>query len=142
MFEISANNHRARFDGAPPATDHRIRHWAMRSLMAIGFAAHAMVAGAVVPTPVVTGPIPGDVPGTSPAHNWPFFATHIVMSDYGYVEQEFFLRGHRHALQLTDGWGAQQHDDRGRREYRPSVQDASPGATPNRSGQVQRHRDR
>ena len=93
MFEISANNHRARFDGAPPATDHRIRHWAMRSLMAIGFAAHAMVAGAVVPTPVVTGPIPGDVPGTSPAHNWPFFATHIVMSDYGYVEQEFFFEG-------------------------------------------------
>ncbi|MET0441178.1 MAG: alpha/beta hydrolase domain-containing protein [Casimicrobiaceae bacterium] len=61
--------------------------------MAIGFAAHAMVAGAVVPTPVVTGPIPGDVPGTSPAHNLQFFATHIVMSDYGYVEQEFFYEG-------------------------------------------------
>jgi len=93
MSEVSANKRRARSDGAPPADAQRISHWAMRWLTAIGFAVQAMVAAAVVPTPVVTGPIPGDVPGTSAAHNWPFFATHIVMSDYGYVEQEFFFEG-------------------------------------------------
>jgi hypothetical protein len=66
---------------------------AMRCVVALSLAACAMVAGAVVPTPLVTGPIPGDVPGTSAARNWPFFATHIVMADYGYVEQEFFFEG-------------------------------------------------
>jgi hypothetical protein len=66
---------------------------AMRCVIALSLAACAMVAGAVVPTPLVTGPIPGDVPGTSAARNWPFFATHIVMADYGYVEQEFFFEG-------------------------------------------------
>jgi hypothetical protein len=65
----------------------------MRCLTAIAFAAYTVAASAVVPTPVVTGPIPGDVPGSSSAHNWPFFATHIVMADYGYVEEEFFFEG-------------------------------------------------
>ena len=52
----------------------------------------AAVARAVVPIPTVTGPIPGDTPG-SPGHNYPFFSTDIVLSDYGYVEEEFFFQG-------------------------------------------------
>ena len=48
-----------------PAADHRIRHWAMHCLMAIGFAAHAMVAGAVVPSGRHRADT-GDIPGTSP----------------------------------------------------------------------------
>ncbi len=70
-----------------------IRRAATRWLMAVGLAGFALVGGAVVPTPTVTGPLAGDVPGTAPGHNYPFFATHIVMSDYGYVEQEFYMDG-------------------------------------------------
>jgi hypothetical protein len=51
-----------------------------------------LVAQAVVPTPTVTGPIPSDPPGSA-SRNYPFFATDIVLSDYGYVEQEFFFDG-------------------------------------------------
>jgi hypothetical protein len=91
MSEVFANDRHVRRDGA--AAKPWTRHATMRFLLAIGWAACAMAAGAVVPTPVVTGPIPSDVPGTSAARNWPFFATHIVMSDYGYVEQEFFFEG-------------------------------------------------
>jgi Alpha/beta hydrolase domain len=50
------------------------------------------VASAVVPTPLVTGPIPSDVPGTT-GHNYPFFATDIVLKNFGYVEEEFFYNG-------------------------------------------------
>src|SRR3954471_8447990 len=70
-----------------------VQHPAARWLFAVGLAAWALVAGAVVPTPTITGPLPGDVPGTVPGHNYPFFSTHIVLSDYGYVEQEFFMDG-------------------------------------------------
>ena len=70
-----------------------IRNVTARWLVAIGIATYALVAGAVVPTPTVTGPLAGDVPGTAPGHNYPFFATHIVLSDYGYVEQEFYMDG-------------------------------------------------
>ena len=70
-----------------------IHRAATRWLVAVGLAAFALVVGAVVPTPTVTGPLAGDVPGTAPGHNYPFFATHIVMSDYGYVEQEFYMDG-------------------------------------------------
>jgi hypothetical protein len=49
------------------------------------------VANADVPTPVVTK-IPSDKPGT-PARNYPFFSTDIVLANYGYVEEEFFFDG-------------------------------------------------
>jgi len=70
-----------------------IHRAATRWLMAVGLAGFALVVGAVVPTPTITGPLAGDVPGTVPGHNYPFFATHIVMADYGYVEQEFYMDG-------------------------------------------------
>ena len=49
-------------------------------------------ADAVVPIPSVIGPLPSDVPG-SPDRNYPFFATDMVLSDFGYVEEEFFYDG-------------------------------------------------
>jgi hypothetical protein len=50
------------------------------------------IAQAVVPTPTVTGPIPSDTPG-SPDHNYTFWATDIVLRNYGFVEEEFFFDG-------------------------------------------------
>jgi Alpha/beta hydrolase domain len=55
-------------------------------------AVFAIACHAVVPTPTVMGPLPGDVPGSAD-RNYPFFATDIVLSDYGYTEQEFFFDG-------------------------------------------------
>ena len=44
-----------------------------------------------VPIPEVTA-VPGDPPGSAD-RNYPFFATDIVLTNYGYVEQEFFYEG-------------------------------------------------
>ena len=62
--------------------------------LALGCAviATASIAGAVVPTPTVSGPLASDPPGT-PGRNYPFFATDMVLADFGYVEQEFFFDG-------------------------------------------------
>ena len=49
-------------------------------------------AQAVVPTPTVTGPIPGDTPG-SPSHNYTYWATDIALKNFGFVEEEFFFEG-------------------------------------------------
>jgi len=49
-------------------------------------------AQAVVPTPTVTGPIPGDTPG-SPSRNYTYWATDIVLKNFGFVEEEFFFEG-------------------------------------------------
>ena len=44
-----------------------------------------------VPTPKVMRPL-AEPPGT-PGRNYPFFATDVVLADYGYVEEEFFYEG-------------------------------------------------
>ncbi len=62
-----------------------------RALLAAA-AVFASVAQAVIPTPIVTGPIPGDTPGTA-GHNYTFWATDIVLKNFGYVEEEFFFEG-------------------------------------------------
>jgi hypothetical protein len=46
---------------------------------------------AEVPTPRVTA-MPGEKPGT-PDHNYPFFSSDIVLSNFGYVEEEFMYEG-------------------------------------------------
>ncbi|PYO58846.1 MAG: hypothetical protein DMD83_01885 [Candidatus Rokuibacteriota bacterium] len=46
----------------------------------------------VVPNPVVTGPIPGVMPG-DPSHDYPFFATDVDLASRGYLEEEFFFEG-------------------------------------------------
>ena len=63
-----------------------------KRLLTSVLAGAAISAGAVVPTPTVTGPLPSDPPGT-PGRNYPFFSTDMVLSDFGYVEQEFFFDG-------------------------------------------------
>lgn len=42
---------------------------------------------AAVPTPNVTGPVPVT------ADSYPFLATDIDLSKYGYVEEEYFITG-------------------------------------------------
>jgi len=49
-------------------------------------------ARAVVPTPVVVGPLASD-PRGSPSHNYTFLATDLDLASRGYVEQEFFFSG-------------------------------------------------
>ena len=58
----------------------------------IATAVFASIAGAVIPTPTVTGPIPSDTPGT-PGHNYTYWATDIVLKNFGYTEEEFFFEG-------------------------------------------------
>jgi hypothetical protein len=47
-----------------------------------------------VPVPTVTR-VPGDIPG-SQDRNYPFFASDIVLANFGYVEEEFFYAGTAH----------------------------------------------
>lgn len=49
-------------------------------------------AQAVIPTPTVTGPIPGDTPGSA-SRNYTYWATDIVLKNFGFVEEEFFFEG-------------------------------------------------
>jgi hypothetical protein len=49
-------------------------------------------AGAVVPNPVVTGPIPQSAPPGDPSHDYVFFASPSLEA-FGYVEEEFFIEG-------------------------------------------------
>ena len=57
-----------------------------------GDAARAGQRGVGIPTPVVTGPVPSDPPG-SPGRNYPFLATDVDIAGRGYVEAEFFYSG-------------------------------------------------
>jgi hypothetical protein len=50
-----------------------------------------LAASAAVPTPTVKK-APSEKPG-APSRNYPFFATDIVLANYGYVEEEFFYEG-------------------------------------------------
>ena len=61
------------------------------ALLALGLSVAATVAPRDVPTPTVTL-VPGDTPGSA-GRNYPFFSTDIVLSNYGYLEQEFFFEG-------------------------------------------------
>jgi hypothetical protein len=63
----------------------------VRALL-IATAVYASSAQAVIPTPTVTGPIPSDTPGT-PGHNYTYWATDIVLKNFGYTEEEFFFEG-------------------------------------------------
>ncbi|MFL5268246.1 MAG: alpha/beta hydrolase domain-containing protein, partial [Stellaceae bacterium] len=64
----------------------------------------AVTAGAAVPNPIITGPIPSTVPLGDPSRDYPFFATDINLAQYGYVEQEYFMQGS--ANQYTTPAGA------------------------------------
>jgi Alpha/beta hydrolase domain len=48
--------------------------------------------GQVPGSPQVTGPVPA-VPAGDPSHNYPFDASLVPVSDYGYTEKEYFFSG-------------------------------------------------
>jgi hypothetical protein len=50
-------------------------------------------AGAVVPDPVVSGPIPSTATPGDPSHDYIFFASPLDLASQGYVEEEYFLSG-------------------------------------------------
>ena len=52
-------------------------------------------ATAAVPTPNVTGPV------ATSADSYPFLATDIDLSKYGYVEQEYFITGEAYRYDLS-----------------------------------------
>jgi hypothetical protein len=53
----------------------------------------ALAAGAAVPNPTITGPIPATVTPGDPSRDYPFLATDVDLAQYGYVEQEYFMQG-------------------------------------------------
>jgi hypothetical protein len=84
-----------------------IRRW-RRPSIAIATVAAVLVAGAAgattstvatakrtVPSPTVTGPVTGGVKG------FPFTPSPVPLASYGYLEQEFFIRGIARAYDLS-----------------------------------------
>jgi hypothetical protein len=57
--------------------------------------------GANVPAPAVTGPIANTTPVGDPAHGYPFLATDVGLSKFGYVEQELFISGQANRYTIT-----------------------------------------
>ncbi len=70
----------------------KVRDGVARTVVAVLIiVASAAGASAQVPTPEVVR-VAGEKPGT-PGRNYPFFSTDIVLSNFGYVEEEFFYTG-------------------------------------------------
>lgn len=78
-----------------------------RAAAAAWLLAASAFAAAAVPVPAVTGPIPGDPPGSA-SRNYPFFATDLDLKSRGYVEEEFFYAGtaNRYDATVAGGIGA------------------------------------
>ena len=71
----------------------------LASLLTLAVAFWAGVATASAPIPVVTGPIPANVPPGDPSHDYPQLATSLDLArpldlaSLGYVEEEYFFSG-------------------------------------------------
>jgi hypothetical protein len=72
-------------------------------LLAVCVIVGGIEAAAQVPTPDVIR-VPGDISGT-PSRNYPFFATDIVLSNFGYVEEEFFFAGTAKTYAIPEAGG-------------------------------------
>jgi hypothetical protein len=79
-------------NSSPTSIRSRIARGTRRFSAAVAIMAATSVAQAVVPTPTVLGPLASDLPGT-PGRNYPFFATDMELSDFGYVEEGSFFEG-------------------------------------------------
>jgi hypothetical protein len=66
---------------------------AARAVILVCVVAMAAPAVADVPTPIVTGPIPVNVPLDDPSHDYPQLATQLDIASQGYVEEEYFFEG-------------------------------------------------
>jgi len=53
----------------------------------------AAPAGAAVPSPLVTGPIPAKAPLGDPSHDYPQYVADVDYASRGYVEEEYFFEG-------------------------------------------------
>lgn len=74
----------------------------MACTIAIGSSSqHRALPPAVVPNPVVTGPIPANMVPGDPSHRYPFFSTPVGLANCGYIEQEFFFEGTANAYYIT-----------------------------------------
>jgi hypothetical protein len=62
-------------------------------LLACSLAVAVSPAGAEVPDPFVTGPIPANAPPGDPSHDYPLLATALDLASLGYVEEEYFFSG-------------------------------------------------
>jgi Alpha/beta hydrolase domain len=62
-------------------------------LLACSLAVAVSPAGAEVPAPIVTGPIPANAPLGDPSHDYPQVATALDLASIGYVEEEYFFSG-------------------------------------------------
>ena len=62
-------------------------------LLACSLAVAVSPAGAEVPDPIVTGPIPANAPPGDPSHDYPQLATALDLASLGYVEEEYFFSG-------------------------------------------------
>jgi len=62
---------------------------------------HRVPPPALVPNPLVTGPIPATVTPGDPSHRYPFFSTPVDLASRGYLEEEFFFEGTANAYSIT-----------------------------------------
>lgn len=56
-------------------------------------AAVSTQAGAAVPSPLVTGPIPARAPLGDPSHDYPQYVADVDYASRGYIEQEYLFQG-------------------------------------------------
>jgi hypothetical protein len=61
--------------------------------IAVSITQAAASAAAQVPNPVVIGPIPAHAAPGDASHDYVYFTPEFDLSDYGYVEEEFFIEG-------------------------------------------------
>jgi hypothetical protein len=66
---------------------------AILAVLAIAVAGIPALAGAAVPSPVVTGPIPAHAPLGDPSHDYPQYVQDVDYASRGYVEEEYFFEG-------------------------------------------------
>jgi Alpha/beta hydrolase domain len=66
---------------------------ATRIAVLVALTAIIAPAGAAVPNPTVTGPIPVNAPPGDPSHDYPQLATQVDIASQGYVEEEYFFEG-------------------------------------------------
>ena len=68
-------------------------HHRLSALFVVAALFLAATAAAQVPTPTLIGPIPRNAVPGDPSHDYTFFTPVEDLSDFGYVEEEYFVQG-------------------------------------------------
>ena len=80
------------------ARTNRVIMW-WSALISVVLLCFPLAAGAGVPNPTITGPIPANAPPGDPSHDYPQTATSLDLgrpldvTSLGYVEEEYFFSG-------------------------------------------------